>query len=88
MRHIYLVLLMLILSCCLPENESEIIMTTENIDNILVEKAKHKMYLRHGEDIIKAYQIALGKNPIGAKVKSVDSSQKPNDYGVKNRQQG
>ena len=37
-------------------------MITENIDNILVEKAKRQMHLRSGENIVKTYRISLGKN--------------------------
>ena len=36
-------------------------MITENIDNILVEKAKRQMHLRNGENIVKTYSISLGK---------------------------
>ena len=43
------------------------------IDNILVEKAKRQMHLRNGEIIFKMYRISLGKNPMGAKVKSGDN---------------
>ena len=42
------------------------------IDNILVEKAKRQMHLRNGDSIVKTYRISLGKNPVGAKVKSGD----------------
>ena len=45
-------------------------MLTSPIDNILVEKAKRQMHLRNGENVVKTYRISLGKNPVGAKVKS------------------
>jgi murein L,D-transpeptidase YafK len=48
-------------------------MLTSPIDNILVEKAKRQMHLRNGENIVETYKISLGKNPVGAKVKSGDN---------------
>jgi murein L,D-transpeptidase YafK len=45
-------------------------MLTSPIDNILVEKANRKMYLLKGDVVVKSYRISLGKNPVGAKVKS------------------
>ena len=47
-------------------------MLSSPIDNILVEKAKRQMHLRNGENVVKTYRISLGKNPVGAKVKSGD----------------
>ena len=48
-------------------------MLSSPIDNILVEKAKRQMHLRNGESVVKTYRISLGKNPVGAKVKSGDN---------------
>ena len=48
-------------------------MITSPIDNILVEKANRKMYLLKGDVVVKSYRISLGKNPVGAKVKSGDN---------------
>ena len=48
-------------------------MLSSPIDNILVEKAKRQMHLRSDENIVKTYRISLGKNPVGAKVKSGDN---------------
>ena len=52
------------------------------IDNILVEKAKRQMHLRHGENIVKTYRISLGKNPVGAKVKSGDNKTPEGTYTI------
>ena len=49
-------------------------MLTFPIGNILVEKAKHQMHLRYDESVVKTYRISLGKNPVGAKVKSGDNA--------------
>ena len=60
-------------------------MITENIDNILVEKANRKMHLRQGDEIVKTYKISLGKNPVGAKVKSGDNKTPEGDYTIVGR---
>ncbi|SHM77773.1 L,D-transpeptidase catalytic domain [Fibrobacter sp. UWR3] len=57
-------------------------MLTSPIDNILVEKAKRQMHLRSGEIIFKTYRISLGKNPVGAKVKSGDNKTPEGDYTI------
>ena len=57
-------------------------MLSSPIDNILVEKAKRQMHLRTGEIIVKTYRISLGKNPIGAKVKSGDNKTPEGDYTI------
>ena len=67
---------------CSSETESSKTMITENIDNILVEKAKRQMHLRNGENIVKTYRISLGKNPVGAKVKSGDNKTPEGDYTI------
>ena len=52
------------------------------IDNILVEKANRKMHLRQGDEIVKTYKISLGKNPVGAKVKSGDNKTPEGKYFI------
>ena len=72
-RNTLLLLLTFLLFSCSPEKESPKIMITSPIDNILVEKAKRQMHLRNGDVVVKSYRISLGKNPVGAKVKSGDN---------------
>lgn len=55
------------------------------VDNILVEKAARKMYLRHGENIVKEYTIALGQNPIGAKKQEGDGKTPEGEYIISGR---
>lgn len=55
------------------------------IDNILVEKAARKMYLRTGDDIIKEYHIALGSNPVGHKEKEGDGKTPEGKYTISGR---
>ena len=57
-------------------------MLSSPIDNILVEKAKRQMYLRNGETVVKTYRISLGKNPVGAKVKSGDNKTPEGEYTI------
>ena len=80
---IFLLLLITILFIsCSSETESPQTMITQNIDNILVEKANRKMYLRHGNEIVRTYKISLGKDPIGAKVKSGDNKTPEGIYTI------
>lgn len=51
----------------LKENASKV-----NIDKILVEKSKRKLYLLSGHNVIKSYNISLGKKPNGQKVMEGD----------------
>ena len=57
-------------------------MSSTPIDNILVEKAKRQMHLRSGETVVKTYRISLGKNPVGAKLKSGDNKTPEGDYTI------
>lgn len=66
---------------CSSEN-SEHMAITESIDNILVEKTKRMMHLRHGDKIVKSYKISLGKTPIGTKVKSGDNKTPEGHYHI------
>ena len=67
---------------CSSETESSKTMITQSIDNILVEKTNRKMHLRHGDEIVKTYKISLGKNPVGAKVKSGDNKTPEGNYSI------
>ena len=57
-------------------------MLSSPIDNILVEKAKRQMHLRNGDVVVKSYRISLGKNPVGAKVKSGDNKTPEGNYTI------
>ncbi len=43
------------------------------VDFVLVRKKERKLYLYSGADVVKSYQIALGKEPKGQKLKEGDS---------------
>lgn len=55
---------------------------TSPVDNILVDKSNRKMHLRHGDKIVKTYKISLGKDPVGAKVKSGDNKTPEGQYSI------
>lgn len=43
------------------------------VDFVLVRKKERKLYLYSGDEVVKSYQIALGKDPEGQKQKEGDS---------------
>lgn len=55
------------------------------VDNILVEKAARKLYLRQGETVIKEYKIALGPNPVGHKQQEGDGKTPEGQYIISGR---
>ena len=81
MRPIHLLLTTSLLCGCSSENKSELASTTA-IDNILVEKSKRQMHLRHGDDTVRTYKISLGKTPVGAKVKAGDNKTHEGKYHI------
>src|SRR5262249_42227828 len=42
------------------------------VDRVVVHKADRKLFLMHGDSIVRSYRIALGLNPIGTKERSGD----------------
>ncbi|MEL7292180.1 MAG: L,D-transpeptidase family protein [Pseudomonadota bacterium] len=42
------------------------------VDRVLVDKSKRRMYLLDGQQIVKEYRIALGKRPQGHKIREGD----------------
>lgn len=82
LKPLCLLFLTLFIFSCSPEEQSAPTVISENIDNILVQKANRQMHLRHGEDIIKTYKISLGKNPVGSKIKSGDNRTPEGTYHI------
>jgi len=62
----------------LPQTERVTMRSPDNpgklpaVDHVVVRKADRKLFLMHGETIIRSYKIALGLNPIGTKERSGD----------------
>lgn len=52
------------------------------VDHIIVNKTERKMYLKHGDSIVKQYQIALGGNPVGPKQKEGDQKTPEGKYYI------
>jgi murein L,D-transpeptidase YafK len=42
------------------------------VDRVVVRKAERKLFLLHGDTMVRTYKIALGLNPIGTKERSGD----------------
>ena len=82
MKKLQAFLVMFLICSCQPEQKQQPDEITADVDNILVEKANRKMYLRHGEDIVRKYKISLGRQPIGAKVKSGDNKTPEGTYQI------
>jgi murein L,D-transpeptidase YafK len=59
----------------LPQTERVTMRSTENlpaVDRVVVRKADRKLFLMHGDTIVRWYKVALGLNPIGTKERSGD----------------
>jgi murein L,D-transpeptidase YafK len=42
------------------------------VDRVLVRKSERKLYLMHGEQMVRSYKVALGLNPTGQKERAGD----------------
>jgi murein L,D-transpeptidase YafK len=62
----------------LPQTERVTMRTPDTVtqlppvDHVVVHKADRKLFLMHGEKVVRAYKIALGLNPVGTKERSGD----------------
>jgi murein L,D-transpeptidase YafK len=66
----------------LPQTERVTMRSTENVpsvdhnlpavDRVVVKKADRKLFLMHGDTMVRWYKVALGLNPIGTKERSGD----------------
>ena len=82
MRKLQTLLTVLLICSCQPEQKQHPEEVKADVDNILVEKANRKMYLRHGEEVIRQYNISLGRQPVGAKLKSGDNKTPEGSYHI------
>jgi murein L,D-transpeptidase YafK len=57
----------------------------ETIDSIVVHKRQKTMLLLRDGNIVKAYRIALGKDPVGHKVKEGDKKTPEGTYYIESR---
>lgn len=51
-------------------------------DRIVVEKSRRMLYLMAGDSLVKAYRVALGKEPVGAKVRRGDGRTPEGTYRI------
>lgn len=58
---------------------------TPMVDRVLILKAERKLYLMSGEKQVKAYKIALGFEPVGAKEKQGDGKTPEGIYKISGR---
>jgi murein L,D-transpeptidase YafK len=62
----------------LPQTERVTMRTPDSVgqlppvDHVVVHKADRKLFLMHGEKIVRSYKVALGLNPVGTKERSGD----------------
>lgn len=42
------------------------------VDHVIVRKSERRLYLMHGQTVVRSYKIALGLNPIGQKERAGD----------------
>lgn len=54
-------------------------------DRVLVKKAERRLYLMRGNDVLRAYRIALGLNPGGAKQRAGDFRTPEGNYKLTRR---
>ena len=62
----------------LPQTERVTMRTPDSVgqlppvDHVVVHKADRKLFLMHGDKVVRSYKIALGLNPVGTKERSGD----------------
>ncbi len=59
----------------LPQPQRVLMRSTDSlptVDHVVVHKGERKLFLMHGDDIVRTYKIALGLNPIGTKQRAGD----------------
>jgi murein L,D-transpeptidase YafK len=57
------------------QTERVMMRTTETlpvVDRLVVRKSERKLYLMHGDTVVRGYKVALGLNPIGTKERAGD----------------
>ena len=59
----------------LPQAARVMLRSTESlpaVDRLLVHKTERRLFLMHGETVVRSYKIALGLNPVGQKERAGD----------------
>lgn len=59
--------------------------STVEVDQIVVNKSKRELVLLMKGKVVRTYQVALGKNPVGAKERQGDKKTPEGDYTISGR---
>jgi hypothetical protein len=54
-------------------------------DRVIVRKSERRLYLMHGNSVLRSYRVALGLNPVGPKVQEGDSRTPEGHYQLTRR---
>src|SRR5271169_309253 len=71
-RRVTLAQAMIVLLCFLGCGKSQPLDQRRRVDKIVVVKSGRTMSLMSGENVIRTYQVALGRNPVGPKTRQGD----------------
>lgn len=55
------------------------------VDRVVVNKSRRELLLLHGESVLRAYRIALGRNPVGPKTHEGDGRTPEGNYTIDRR---
>jgi murein L,D-transpeptidase YafK len=72
----------LLLACATSFAQAPIVQPHTQADRIVVEKSKRVMKLMRGGEVLKTYQVALGRQPVGAKDRQGDHKTPEGIYSV------
>jgi len=56
-----------------------------NANLVIVDKSERRLYLYQGEELLRTYRIALGKNPVGPKLRRGDNRTPEGSYTLDHR---
>lgn len=48
------------------------VLASSHADRVVVDKSERRLYLYQGDEVLRSYEIALGRNPVGPKVRQGD----------------
>jgi murein L,D-transpeptidase YafK len=66
----------------LPQQKRRLLVGPIKVTSILIRKDKQRLYLLNGVRILKAYSVALGRNPVGHKKREGDSRTPEGLYSI------
>lgn len=60
-------------------------LATTNADRVVVDKSERRLYIYQGEKVLGSYEVALGKNPVGHKLRQGDKRTPEGTYTLDRR---